>query len=96
MDGLEPEIAKAVHILRSAGVATQQSCQGGEGHLAPEPIVEFRGDFAEALRAGVDLHSHLLLRRPDYCKTRQDPRGTEPLCQAASVAQVRASATMHR
>ena len=48
---LDPGIADAVHVLRAAGINTSQSCEGGDGHTRSEPIVEFRGDFAEALRA---------------------------------------------
>ena len=48
---LDPGIAEAVRVLRAAGIATSQSCEGGDGHAISEPVIEFGGDFAEALRA---------------------------------------------
>lgn len=44
-------IARAVQALRSAGVETFESCQGGQGHAFAEPIVRFHGDHAEGFRA---------------------------------------------
>jgi hypothetical protein len=48
---LDPEIAQAVIALRSAGVETFQSCQGGDGHAYAEPTVRFHGHISEGLRA---------------------------------------------
>ena len=53
-------IAEAVEALRSSGVETFESCQGGPGHAYPEPTVRFHGDKAEGLRAlAVALHAGL-------------------------------------
>jgi hypothetical protein len=51
LEGLDPEIAPYVHILREAGVETFESCQGGKGHSALEPIVRFFGVQSEWFRA---------------------------------------------
>ena len=40
---LDPGIRHVVLALRSQGVETIESCQGGEGHACPEPIVRFTG-----------------------------------------------------
>ena len=49
--GLDPGIADAVRVLRDAGIETNESCQGGEGHTYPEPAVRFLGDNSEGFRA---------------------------------------------
>jgi hypothetical protein len=49
--GLDPGIADAVMILREAGFATYESCQGGPGHAFPEPTVRFGGSKAEGFKA---------------------------------------------
>jgi hypothetical protein len=48
---LDPGIARYVEALRAASVETFESCQGGEGHAAVEPIVRFFGDRSEGFRA---------------------------------------------
>lgn len=48
---LDPGIARFVHILRAGGIETFESCQGGDGHACPEPIVRFCGDGAAGFRA---------------------------------------------
>lgn len=48
---LDEGIAPAVFALRSAGVATYESCEGGPGHAFPEPTVRFGGDTAEGFKA---------------------------------------------
>lgn len=48
---LDRGIARTVRVLRAAGIATYESCEGGAGHAFTEPTVRFRGDHAEALRA---------------------------------------------
>ncbi len=50
-DRLDSEIADIVVCLRSAGVETFESCQGGAGHAYPEPTIRFHGDRAEGYRA---------------------------------------------
>lgn len=49
--GLDPGIRHYVLILRSQGIETCQSCEGGEGHSYPEPTIEFWGTRAAGLRA---------------------------------------------
>src|SRR5438046_1430076 len=51
IDGLDPDIRRAVEALRAAGVETFESCQGGEGHAYAEPTVRFHGGQAEGFRA---------------------------------------------
>lgn len=48
---LDEGIAKAVHVLREAGIETTESCQGGAGHVFPEPTVRFCGGPGEGFRA---------------------------------------------
>jgi hypothetical protein len=48
---LDPGIARYVEVLRAARVETLESCQGGEGHSAVEPIVRFLGGRSEGFRA---------------------------------------------
>lgn len=48
---LDEGIAKAVHVLREAGIETTESCQGGDGHVFPEPTVRFCGGPGEGFRA---------------------------------------------
>ena len=48
---LDPGIKRAVLVVRGAGIATYESCEGGEGHSFAEPTVRFGGNHAEALRA---------------------------------------------
>lgn len=40
---LDSGIVEAVRVLREAGIETYESCEGGEGHSSPEPIVRFHG-----------------------------------------------------
>lgn len=48
---LDPGIRHYVCILRSQGIETCQSCEGGDGHSFDEPTVEFWGGQGEGLRA---------------------------------------------
>lgn len=48
---LDRGVAKAVEILRAAGIETCQSCEGGKGHAYPEPTVDFRGTPEAGWRA---------------------------------------------
>lgn len=58
-DAFEPEtdmpldkgIRRYVLTLRSVGIETFESCEGGEGHSSPEPMVRFHGDASEGFRA---------------------------------------------
>lgn len=49
--GLDPGIRHFVLILRSQGIETCQSCQGGPGHSYLEPTIDFTGGVAEGPRA---------------------------------------------
>ncbi len=48
---IDPGIRRAVLLLRKYGIHTVESCQGGEGHPSPEPMIFFDGDFKEGARA---------------------------------------------
>ena len=48
---LDAGIRDYVLALRSNGVATDESCEGGPGHAYPEPTVCFRGEMPEGFRA---------------------------------------------
>ena len=48
---LDYGIERAVLILRSHGIQTIESCQGGKGHSYMEPTVTFHGGFAEGMNA---------------------------------------------
>jgi hypothetical protein len=48
---LDAGIEAAVVLLRSQGVETFESCEGGDGHAYPEPTVRFFGERAEGFRA---------------------------------------------
>jgi hypothetical protein len=41
---LDAGIVGYVDVLRAAGVETFDSCEGGEGHSSPEPMVRFYGE----------------------------------------------------
>jgi len=48
---LDAGIVQAVVALRSNGVETFESCEGGANHAYPEPTVRFHGDASEGFRA---------------------------------------------
>lgn len=51
---LDPDIASVVRILRSSGIETYESCQGGPGHnggAGEWPVVRFHGTQADGFRA---------------------------------------------
>jgi hypothetical protein len=48
---LDPGIRRYVLVLRSEGIETFESCQGGPGHAYPEPTVRFDGNAFEGYRA---------------------------------------------
>lgn len=48
---LDPEISRAVEVLRSQGIETFESCQGGQGHAYPEPTIRFHGERPEGYKA---------------------------------------------
>lgn len=48
---LDLGIRRYVLALRSGGVETFESCEGGDGHAFPEPTVRFHGGPAEGYKA---------------------------------------------
>lgn len=48
---LDAGIRRFVLILRSQGIETFESCEGGPGHPYPEPTIRFHGDAGEGWRA---------------------------------------------
>jgi hypothetical protein len=48
---LDAGIRHAVLVLRSQGVETFESCEGGEGHAMPDPTVRFHGGQWAGYRA---------------------------------------------
>lgn len=48
---IDPKISPYVAALRSEGVETFESCQGGPGHTYPEPTIRFYGERSEGFRA---------------------------------------------
>lgn len=48
---LDPGIRPIVDALRSAGIETFESCEGGPGHAFTEPTVRFYGERPEGFRA---------------------------------------------
>jgi hypothetical protein len=57
---LDPGIKDAVHILRSNGVETFESCEGSKGHAYSEPTVRFHGRLGEGQRAlGIAIQAGL-------------------------------------
>jgi hypothetical protein len=48
---LDTGIERAVHTMRAAGIETYESCEGGPGHVFPEPTIRFNGQPAEGYRA---------------------------------------------
>lgn len=48
---IDPLILPAVEILNKYGFKTFESCQGGDGHCFPQPIVRFEGNEFDLIRA---------------------------------------------
>lgn len=57
-DELDDGIREIVRVLRAEGVATFESCEGGEGHCFPEPTVKFEGPTEEGYRAYAAARMH--------------------------------------
>jgi hypothetical protein len=47
---LDRGVEKTVLLLRSEGVETSQSCEGGKGHACAEPKIDFHGLAGEGFR----------------------------------------------
>ncbi len=48
---LDEGISAYVLALRKHGVDTFESCEGGAGHIYPDPTVRFHGELSEGFRA---------------------------------------------
>jgi hypothetical protein len=48
---LDAGIRHYVLVLRSGGIETYESCEGGVGHSYPEPTIRFHGNNGEGFRA---------------------------------------------
>ena len=48
---IDPGIRRAVLVLRSGGIETFESCEGGPGHAYPEPTIRFDGIYADGFKA---------------------------------------------
>jgi hypothetical protein len=57
---VDPGIRDAVLLLRSEGVETFESCEGGDGHAFPEPTIRFHGDAWAGYRAFAVAMQHQL------------------------------------
>jgi len=51
LERVDPKIKTAVEVLRTSGIETFESCEGGDGHAYFEPTVRFHGGAAEGYRA---------------------------------------------
>lgn len=56
---MDPGIRRAVLILRSAGVETFESCEGGAGHAFPDPTIRFDGDAWAGYKAFAVAMEHV-------------------------------------
>lgn len=50
VDALDPGVRDFVAVLRTEGVDTFESCEGGPGHAYGEPTVRFHGNAFEGYR----------------------------------------------
>lgn len=67
---LDSGIRRAVLILRSEGIETFESCEGGEGHAFPDPTVRFHGGTWAGYRAfAVAMEHGLPVLHLRYCFT---------------------------
>ena len=48
---LDDGIKQAVLVLRSGGIETFESCEGGPGHAFPDPTIKFHGSAWAGYRA---------------------------------------------
>jgi hypothetical protein len=71
-------IRRAVCILRSEGIETFESCEGGPGHSFPEPTIRFHGNNGEgfkALSVALTYALPVLAVRRTYCIVDNEPTG---------------------
>ncbi len=77
---LDSGIARYVNILRSGGVETSESCEGGPGHCSPEPFVSFFGQPAagwHALSVAQDFGLPVLRLSREWSIQAGEPTGPE-------------------
>lgn len=80
LDTIDAGIRPFVEALRAAGVETFESCQGGEGHACPEPMVRFHGQRSEGPRAlAVALRHDLPVLSLNRCWTVEDGEPVGPV-----------------
>jgi len=48
--GLDRGIKRYVEVLRTEGIETYESCEGGKNHPYPEPTICFHGQIEEGFR----------------------------------------------
>jgi hypothetical protein len=75
---IDAGIVRAVRLLNEAGIVTDESCEGGQGHSFPEPTVRFHGSQDEGWRAlSVMLAWNLPVRalRREWAITNEGPDG---------------------
>jgi hypothetical protein len=75
---IDSGIRRAVLILRSEGIETFESCEGGEGHCFPEPTIRFHGNNGEgfkALSVALTYGLPVLALRRTYCVVDNEPTG---------------------
>lgn len=51
IEHLDTGIEPIVKLFNEHGIMTFESCEGGKGHIFPEPIVRFHGGIWEGFRA---------------------------------------------
>jgi hypothetical protein len=75
---IDPGIRRFVLVLRSEGIETFESCEGGKGHAFPEPTIRFHGNNGEGFKAlSVALTYGLPVSaiRRTYCIVDNEPTG---------------------
>lgn len=79
IEGVDAGISHFVSILRSQGIETCQSCEGGPGHSYDEPTIEFHGGPGDGPRAvGVAFTYGLPIRQLRRFWSIQDGEMTGP------------------
>jgi len=87
---LDAGIEWAVHALRSAGIETYESCEGGPGHVFAEPTVRFHGQAAEGYRAvAIALQQRLPVYAVKRVWTVEDGELTGPVWEMVFRATIR-------
>jgi hypothetical protein len=81
LEGLDDGIREYVRCLRSNGVDTFESCEGGAGHAFAEPTIRLYGTTEAGWRALATCLAHALpvlaLRRVWYVLDTNEPTGPD-------------------